>query len=1116
MTWFLQDLPDQVAPLAMRPASSFGERVGAAFTTEQIETNSWNRGGVIADSLERELSERLPASPIEASNARPTNVRQPLARRRARLLERARIAKEADPEAFADVPTTQEEWDAKVLELRKAEYAEAKAVLDAAPSDAFGAEFVGRTGASIVDPVTLATLPIGGSAGAGVSVLRTVAGEAAANMFATSLTLPGRQRVADELGTPEPDVLTELAFAGVLGGALGGGVAAISRGVSRRAGYDVERGAATAEARQEGESGVAQERAVTAAAEALRQGAPLPAAARPYDEDATLNAIIGVESGGVADARNPNSSAQGLGQFISSTWMDMIRRHRPDLLDGRSANEVLNLRDDPRISREMTRLYMRENREKLREAGLPSGPGEVYLSHFLGPAGAADALRGPLNASIRSIMSPDAIAANTGISFNGKRFSQFTLGDLRGWARHKMRSAYDPNAQADMPSFEGYTTTRGYTGTGQVRVGDDLTLDVAYEVVDASLLQKASGRFQPRDRSSINSDAWIADTAVRLDPAQLMPSPTADRGTPIIGPDNMIESGNGRFSAIQRAYDRHPDRADAYRQQIEAAGFAIPEGVDRPVLVARRRTELDDDAREAMTIEAQDSGVARMRPKEIAQTSARAMTADRLSRFRPDVKLTDPENASFVQSALSGLPRSERNAFFDDDGALNAEGRRRLRQAFFARAWSDDALVSRYAESEDAGELRALMDALEQAAPAWATLRAEIEAGVIRPEFDITDHVVDAMRLIEGARKEAAKGGTVGDALIALLAQDDMFAGTINPLVQALLGKFWRGDKAAPAKDVAQFLTRYADEARQAGRTGDMLGATPAEVLKRLDGKAFGDLPEVIPPARSENPAPADIPSISEQAFAQGADSPEAVAADEQAAADLLAAADGPFGPIFQGLTDQPEAAIEALMAAGRGEVPDAMIHPELGPIAFVFGQGGKKGFGLEHIREKHGEAVLRDLPNAIRAGIVIREPNGRVYIDRQGDPLRRTVLKLEWMDQPKTWVLTSHNRFLPGSAEGGSARQGRTTDVPPAGDPTAVPGSTGQVESSPSDLADQEPSLAELVASSRTEFGDLTFTDENGIEIRAADLLADIEDDVAVEDIISTCSISGGASWRA
>ncbi|MBY0361228.1 MAG: hypothetical protein K2X45_04920 [Phreatobacter sp.] len=105
--------------------------------------------------------------------------------------------------------------------------------------------------------------------------------------------------------------------------------------------------------------------------------------------------IIGAESGGDPTAQNPNSSARGLGQFIDGTWMEMIQRHRPDLMNGRTRAQVLALRDDPAISREMTHRYGEENQARLRQEGLEPTAGNTYLMHFAGPAGGVALLRNP-------------------------------------------------------------------------------------------------------------------------------------------------------------------------------------------------------------------------------------------------------------------------------------------------------------------------------------------------------------------------------------------------------------------------------------------------------------------------------------------------------------------------------------------------------------------------------------------------------------------------------------------------------------------------------------------------------------------------------------------------
>lgn len=158
--------------------------------------------------------------------------------------------------------------------------------------------------------------------------------------------------------------------------------------------------------------------------------------------DQFVDRIIGIESGGRADAKNPNSSATGAGQFISSTWLGMVRKYRPDLMNGRTNGEVLALRNDYALSREMTRLYAQENANFLATQGLAQTPGNIYLAHFLGPRGAAQVLKAAPGASIESIVGPDAVKANGFLS--GK-----TAGWVVSWADKKMGGAKAASAPAD-------------------------------------------------------------------------------------------------------------------------------------------------------------------------------------------------------------------------------------------------------------------------------------------------------------------------------------------------------------------------------------------------------------------------------------------------------------------------------------------------------------------------------------------------------------------------------------------------------------------------------------------------------------------------------------------
>ena len=159
--------------------------------------------------------------------------------------------------------------------------------------------------------------------------------------------------------------------------------------------------------------------------------------------DTVVDRIIGVESDGDPNAKNKRSSATGLGQFLDETWLDMIRAHRPDLAKGRSQAEVLELRRDAKIAREITARFTERNAGMLRKRGLPVTPGTLYLAHFAGGAGAVAILSAMENADAALVM---ATADTTGRTKREKIvkanpfLERFTVADLRNWADRKMQA----------------------------------------------------------------------------------------------------------------------------------------------------------------------------------------------------------------------------------------------------------------------------------------------------------------------------------------------------------------------------------------------------------------------------------------------------------------------------------------------------------------------------------------------------------------------------------------------------------------------------------------------------------------------------------------------------
>lgn len=145
-------------------------------------------------------------------------------------------------------------------------------------------------------------------------------------------------------------------------------------------------------------------------------------------DPAYLQALITRESGGNADAKNPNSSARGLGQFIRPTWLSILRRF-PEYSSPRVHNDeyLLSLITDPETNIRATAALTQENAAGLAGAlNRDLAPDDLYAAHFLGLRDAINVLTAdPDSPFTHGLVRPASIKANPSI-FNNVG----TVGDL--------------------------------------------------------------------------------------------------------------------------------------------------------------------------------------------------------------------------------------------------------------------------------------------------------------------------------------------------------------------------------------------------------------------------------------------------------------------------------------------------------------------------------------------------------------------------------------------------------------------------------------------------------------------------------------------------------------
>lgn len=160
--------------------------------------------------------------------------------------------------------------------------------------------------------------------------------------------------------------------------------------------------------------------------------------------------IIGAE--GTGD--NPRSSANGIGQFTDGTWLKTYKSHFGG--EGMTNAQILALKTDPNIARQMTALHTKDNQAGLTAAGIQPTDGNTYLAHFLGLGGAKAVLTANPNAPIGNIVGQAVVKANPFLQ--GK-----TVADTIAWANNKMGAGGKPKVvlpgKQDAPS--GYRYTAG-------------------------------------------------------------------------------------------------------------------------------------------------------------------------------------------------------------------------------------------------------------------------------------------------------------------------------------------------------------------------------------------------------------------------------------------------------------------------------------------------------------------------------------------------------------------------------------------------------------------------------------------------------------------------------
>lgn len=353
----------------------------------------------------------------------------------------------------------------------------------------------------------------------------------------------------------------------------------------------------------------------------------------------------------------------------------------------------------------------------------------------------------------------------------------------------------------------------------------------------------------------------------------LLDTKLADAGPPVVGPDMMVESGNGRTLALLRMIKNNPGEFQsnyvaALQGMLQDYGFAPEalEGIENPILV---RVRLDDVDRVEFAKDANEPRVSKTPPIELAMADADRWSNEMLARLQigetQDIEdaLLSPSNAHIINDFKKGMTDNDLISIVNEKGEITRQGVDRLRASLLAKVFGTEKglrILKLFGESTDP-LVRNFERAIEIALGDIVSMEALIAEERRPQQYSITDDISD---IISSYLFIKQSGQTIDDWFnsISALGEDRYIdvglyePGTpddIRKYKQDMLHYFTANRRSAKA--VATFLKRYAQsviaqpEAAQMSLIVDM--SRPPRYMLAMDvmaslvrdktSKPFGD-----------------------------------------------------------------------------------------------------------------------------------------------------------------------------------------------------------------------------------------------------------------------------------
>jgi SWI/SNF-related matrix-associated actin-dependent regulator 1 of chromatin subfamily A len=364
--------------------------------------------------------------------------------------------------------------------------------------------------------------------------------------------------------------------------------------------------------------------------------------------------------------------------------------------------------------------------------------------------------------------------------------------------------------------------TFGYGTTGLIRY------DFEYRIVDGLKLIASNDPFtfeprpeyprelQPRIRARAAAELQVKNIAANLIADILLVDFRAtDRGAPIIGPDMVVESGNGRIMALVLSSRDAPAKFTEYvaaLKRIAPAYGLNPADADKftvPVLVRIRLTEVNrkDFAQDCNAPVALEQSAI-----EKARTDAEKITVAMLGSIQVDEgqsvedAIRSQANKSFVVAFMNKLPQNEQAKLLDAQGTLNSDGLRRIILAIFVSTFQGDIglkLAEAFFESTDVN-VKNILNGITGSLGIIS--RAE---GLCLSGARYADYAI-GVDLAKAVTKYSEIKRTPGMTVAKYISQQEMISRQLTPFQERILQAL--DEHSRSGKRIAGILSLYAQK----------------------------------------------------------------------------------------------------------------------------------------------------------------------------------------------------------------------------------------------------------------------------------------------------------------